>query len=167
MKAIETSRLILRKPRKCDYKGLFSVLNDSALQTYIPTLYCETIDDVKEWIFFSTKYFNWPMDFALVIQEAQSQEIVGLLYAYSFDFKKLSLSYAIKPSKRRNGYMVEALKRFVKFLRKNNSIEEILFSIRNDNFSSISVMKKLCINQTAVSGNYLKYSLSLQDKLPF
>ena len=75
--------------------------------------------------------------------------------------------YVIKNNKRHNGYIVEALKHFIKFVYKNSTLKEISFSIRNDNVSSISVMKKLCINQTAVNGNYLKYSLSLQDKLPF
>ena len=167
MRAIKTNRLILRKPKKSDYKDLFAVLNDNILQTYIPTLYCGTIDEVKEWLFFNINYFVWPMNFTLVIQESEFQEIVGLIYAYSFDSKELSLCYVIKNNKRHNGYIVEALKHFIKFVYKNSTLKEISFSIRNDNVSSISVMKKLCINQTAVNGNYLKYSLSLQDKLPF
>ena len=73
MRAIKTNRLILRKPKKSDYKDLFAVLNDNILQTYIPTLYCGTIDEVKEWLFFNINYFVWPMNFTLVIQESESQ----------------------------------------------------------------------------------------------
>ena len=31
MRAIKTNRLILRKPKKSDYKDLFAVLNDNIL----------------------------------------------------------------------------------------------------------------------------------------
>lgn len=167
MKAIETNRLILRKPKKSDSKGLFSVFNDATLQIYIPTLYCSTMKDVKRWIDLTTHFFNMKMDFALVIQEINSKEIIGVIHAYSLEQTKLSISYVIKSDKRGHGYMVEAIKCLIKYLYNQDFFTEILFDIRYDNVASIAIMKKLKIPKVAIKENYFKYSLSLQNKLSF
>lgn len=167
MKAIETNRLILRKPKRSDSKDLFSVFNDDKLQIYIPTLYCNTINDVKRWIDLTTHFFNMKMDFALVIQEINSKEIIGVIHAYSLEQTKLSISYVIKADKRGHGYMVEAIKYLIKYLYHQAFFTEILFDIRYDNVASIAIMRKLKIPKISIKENYFKYSLSLKNKLPF
>ena len=164
METIKTDRLFLRQPQESDKDLLFSLLNDPKVQEFLAHIYCETISDVDEFIFL-TQLSDFESDFCFILENKESKEIVGLIEAYVTSDKILCISYAIKESARGNGFICEALKGFIIyiFLKKLN-ILFVEFSIRNDNNSSMNIMRKLNIPLYRQMLKYNSYRLSMQEK---
>ena len=164
METIKTNRLVLRQPQESDKDLLFSLLNDPKVQEFLAHIYCETISDVDEFIFL-TQLSDFESDFCFILENKESKEIVGLIEAYVTSDKILCISYAIKESARGNGFICEALKEFILyiFLKKLN-ILFVEFSIRNDNNSSMNIMRKLNIPLYRQMLKYNSYRLSMQEK---
>ena len=164
METIKTDRLVLRQPQESDKDLLFSLLNDPKVQEFLTHIYCENASDIDEFITLS-HLSDFESDFCFILENKESKEIIGLIEAYVTSDKILCISYVIKESARGNGFICEALKEFIIyiFLKKLN-ILFVEFSIRNDNNSSMNIMRKLNIPLYRQMLKYNSYRLSMQEK---
>ena len=164
METIKTDRLVLRQPQKSDKELLFPLLNDNKVQEFLSHMHCKSTTDIDEFITLS-HLSDFKSDFCFILETKETKEIVGVIEAYVTSDNILCVSYAIKESARGNGFICEALKEFIIYIFiKNLNILYVEFSIRKDNNSSISIMKKLNIPLYRNMLKYNSYRLSMQEK---
>lgn len=167
MENIKTNRLILRKPQESDAGLLFPLLNDKLIGEYIPHLSSQSSSEIKDFLYYARTLCDYKTDFCVMIEESESKDIVGLMEAFVLSNNTISISYAIKKRARGNGYMPEALRAFIQYLKNDTDIQAVEFSIRYNNSSSISIMEKLSIPFFKTAGTYIHYRLSLKEELPW
>ena len=164
MEIIITDRLVLRQPQKSDKDSLFSLLNDYKVQEFLTHIFCESISDINEFLFLS-ELSDFETDFCFILESKENKEIIGLIEAYVTSDNILCISYAIKESYRGKGFICEALKEFIIYVfQKNLNILFVEFSIRNDNNSSIHIMRKLNIPLYRKMMKYSSYRLTMQER---
>lgn len=162
---IETNRLILRKPNSKDIYGLLKILDDPKVKEFVPSFYLSTYEEVLSLL--EILKLADQNDIWLVLEEKTSKKLVGVLSAYRTSENLLPISYAALSSRRGEGFIPEAIKGLVSFLKSHFSCGTVVFAIRRNNISSKNVIKKLHIPFDYTRDHYNYYTLSLSEELPF
>lgn len=165
MEIIETDRLILRKPNLSDAKSLLPLLSDKDVKNFNRGLHRSTLQDIISYIEIVNTY-DYPMDICLVIELKKSKHIVGIIEGFVLE-NIFPISSACMKSERGNGYIPEATKAFIRYLQSNYHLDSVNFSIKKENESSKRVMEKLGITADLDEGDYISFSMSLKEELPF
>lgn len=160
MEIIETNRLILRSPCKKDTNLLLGVLNDEDAMKYIPGFFRTSYEDVLSFIEICETY-DYKNHFFYVLEEKASHTIVGVLDATKYE--TLYISYLCKKSRRREGFVSEALVAFSHYLINNSQYSTLAFIIDENNLASKSLIKKYGVQSIGKIDSYETYYLSLKD----
>lgn len=163
---IETDRLILRKPNEKDIYPLLKIVNDPKVKEFVPAFFMENYRDVLNFLDVS-KLADSDDDFYFVLEEKSSKTLVGILSVYRTLDNFLPISYAALSSRRGEGFIPEALKGFISFMKSHSFHGTVWFAIRRNNLSSKKVVEKLHIPFDHTREHYNYYSLSLSEELPF
>lgn len=138
-KRLETERLIMRPFEKSDANRYFEITRDFAVRNYVPNACPETLEEAIDDI---ERYYSkgdWIHDFYIVLEDKESQDIVGALIACEDVFKRYDMSIITAKEYRKMGYMTEALEAFRKLVEK----KILIFSIERDNIPSLKTVEKL------------------------
>ena len=142
---IETERLILRKPKKEDWKSIFEAcqLKNFSKQTKrIPHPFMKK--DAK--IFLKKALKKWKnKEYAFFIELKSERKVIGIIYLEDIRlFSKTAETISwINPKYQRKGYVLEAKIAVNDFAFNELGLRKILSYIFSENKASIEVQKKM------------------------
>lgn len=139
----ESSRLIIRKWKKSDYKDLFEYAKDEELTKYLTWQSYTDVQQAKDRIeAVMARYSENGMvnDYAIELKE--NHKVIGSIGVVAYDEKCngiLEIGYVLSSKYHGNGYMTEALKAVLRFIRDNNMANriEIKCDVLNEKSSSV------------------------------
>ena len=153
---ISTERLTMRPFGIEHLNEFYNILQEDKILKYLPGVYSSNIEEVKEniEIYQNGDFIN---DFYFVIESKKDKSIVGGLICVRTTSNVYDMSYFIKKSQRRQGYMYEALNAFCNALKANNKQVTIYFTVRRDNYESLALVRKIGATLVLQDSNYLKF----------
>lgn len=161
---LRTETFILRELKTSDKKELFPLLNRPEVYKYIPGIYLTTLDDIEH-IFILA---NLNRNIFCIIEDINSQKIIGIIFASIVSNENAKVSYLISECMRGKGIMPKALKLFIRYLYIKKIVKTVYFYINVTNTSSVKVIQKLNIPiQYSENDDCLISYLSLEKELPF
>lgn len=146
-----------------DKEKLFLTLNDEEVKKHIPVLYAKKIENIDTIIDIANS--NDVIFF--VIEDKQTNELLGIILAYKHFVNTAICTYLIRKEYRGNGIIYYALKMFIKYLYSIKFSKAITFQISADNSSSLRIMEKLNIPFNYFAGINMYYELSLEKEPSF
>ena len=143
------------------------LLHDKAILEYLSYIACEEVEEV-----FGFVYMNQGDQLFFIIEDINSGEFIGIIKGMQSDISKrgLELCYFCEESHRGKGYIVEALKAYIKYVKSNfKQFDTMYFYIRHDNVASQSVMEKLGAKPidsiiTPINEYFLLYAINLKEE---
>ncbi len=157
---IETEQLLLRPIEIKDANALFNYRSDAIankFQGFIP----KNLEDVYEFINKTTTEFNiiesW---FQLVIEERNSNQIIGDIGVHFIDEHQVELGITLAKIQQGKGFATEALKVLITYLIEKLNKHRITASIDPENTSSIKLFERLGFRKEA----HFKESLLINGK---
>ena len=161
-KVLKTDNFILRELNYSDTEELYLICSQIDIKYYIPGFYANSIEDINHFFALGN------LDNSLLLEiENSDKKIIGIIYAYidnNCNFAKIT--YLLDNAEKGKGIMTEALKLFINFLYNSKIVNNVIFDIKVNNTASIHIMKNLNIPYST-DEDYLKFHLSLAQKLPF
>ena len=135
---IETERLNLTPFRREDSKDYFEIIRDEAIKKYVPYASAYTIESTESHIALYEKgdFIN---DFYIAIRLKKSKKIIGAIIAVRMSHCNLDISYLVHKDYRNQGYMTEAMKAFIQYLKFSDISGNMIFTIEDGNSISRSV----------------------------
>jgi len=156
---IETEQLLLRPIEIKDTNALFNYRSDAVankFQGFIP----KNLEDVYEFINKTTTEFNivesW---FQLVIEERNSNQIIGDIGVHFIDEQQVELGITLAKIQHGKGFATEALKVLITYLFEKFNKHRIIASIDPENTSSIKLFERLGFRKEA----HFKESLFINE----
>ena len=162
---LETKRLILRKPRKSDWKDIVEGINDLNIAKYlvkVPFPYKK--NDAEEYIIRTLK--NWAEKekekYSFLIELKSEKKVIGgiTLHNLSKQHKTAMTGAWINKKFQRKGYITEAKIILHDFAFKKLKLRKIETEVSTKNKSSNAAIKKLGFKLEGVSR---KTAISLAD----
>ena len=157
---IETEQLKLRPIEIKDANALFNYRSDAVtnkFQGFIP----KNLEEVYEFINKTTTEFNiidsW---FQLVIEERNSNQIIGDVGVHFIDEQQVELGITLAKIQQGKGFATEALKGIIDYLFNKLNKHRITASIDPENTSSIKLFERLGFRKEA----HFKESLLINGK---
>lgn len=138
---IQTKRLTLRPFIDEDIKWYYEITQNDEFKKRLIGLEAQNLDDAKAHIDIF-KSGNFQDDFYYVIENKQGNAI-GIIIAVRMSGNIVDVSYFLLEEYRHNGYMLEALKRFIQKVKAEVEVYTFRMVIDEDNISSLNVVKKI------------------------
>lgn len=143
------------------------LMHDEAVFKYLSVIACDEVEEV-----FGFVYINQGDQLFFIIEDINSGEFIGFIKGMQSDISKrgLELCYFCEESHRGNGYIAEALKAYIEYIKSDfKRFDNMYFYIRSDNEASKSVMRKLNVNpidRVKKPGDecFLVYSINLKEE---
>ncbi len=115
---LETKRLCIRQFTPDDYEGLVSKLNDAFPEEDYPLF----------------NYFKERDVSCLSLQLQEPPQIIGYIFLRAFEKdNEIECFYALFPRYLRNGYTIEALRKFFEYIFSNSNFVKILAYVEQGN----------------------------------
>ena len=138
---LESERLRIRRFKLADAAEYFKMTRDPLIQEYVPFACENSLEETQEVILNYYSSCDCTYDFFLVIEEKETQKLVGAIIAISLtSYNFLEVSILTEQSSRRKGYMYEALCTFKDAFEPST---KLLFVIEKDNIASLNTVTKL------------------------
>jgi RimJ/RimL family protein N-acetyltransferase len=146
---LETDRLILRNFVKEDKDDFYIISRDPKIYETLPEDHMYSMDEISEIIdWFIYQYDNNTLKnipkFPLAIILKNEQKLIGDIGIghYSNDKSKMELFYFINSNYWNNGYVSEAVKIFLKYVKENELAISLLGTVVSKNIASIKILMK-------------------------
>lgn len=143
-KELLTERLVLRYPKKSDYQAEFEFLSNKDNFPYADYFIAKHMDDVRSYF---QRMLKNQLDTSLfwMISLKDTLEPIGTLSAWNVDFSEMTIEfgYSLFPKYRGKGYMQEAIKVAISFLKKSNHFYKFDIWTDSNNTESLKLPKKL------------------------
>jgi len=136
---IRTERLILRPFFKNDIEWYYEMVEDKEFRKRLPGLAADGVEEAK-WnmkIFTKCDFTN---DFYYVITDKECNAM-GIIVAVRVTKMIIDVSYFLNKEYRHNGYMQEALKKFITEARSCNPMYRFRMIVAPDNIASLKVLR--------------------------
>lgn len=137
---IKTDRLVLRPFKLSDADSYFAMTRDRAIREYVPYACADSIEETREDI---SKYYSkgdLKHDYYLVIESKETHQMIGALIITQNANQEFEFCMMIAKERRRQGYITEATKAFIKILPAKSVL---IWKIREDNIASLQAISKL------------------------
>jgi ribosomal-protein-alanine N-acetyltransferase len=164
-----TDRLIVRKWEESDTKDLFEYCSDPEVTKYLTFPTYRSKDDALARIHamhqayeqYCAGHKDTNIDFAIELKS--EGKVIGSVGFVGYKSDVLELGYVVNPKYQGQGYMTEALKGMLQYIRKHNLAKRIEAKFDSDNAASGKVMEKagmkfLEIRSKAICNNTNKHT---------
>ncbi len=142
------------------------LMHDKAVFEYLSVIACEEVEEV-----FGFVHINQGDQLFFIIEDINSGEFIGFIKGMQSDAKRgLELCYFCEETRRGKGYIAEALKVYIKYVKSNfKQFDTMYFYIRHDNVASQSVMGKIGAKPidsiiTPINEYFLLYAINLKEE---
>lgn len=143
------------------------LMYDKAVFEYLSVIACEEVEEV-----FGFVHINQGDQLFFIIEDINSGEFIGFIKGMQSDVSKrgLELCYFCEETRRGKGYIAEALKVYIKYVKSNfKQFDTMYFYIRHDNVASQSVMGKIGAKPidsiiTPINEYFLLYAINLKEE---
>ena len=140
---VETERLIIRNFDLKDSDTLFEFFSDKDS--------CYFDGGYEPYVGKNSDYYGLMADFAndktrYVVVQKDTDEVIGMIHLTIHNDRAvevMEIGYTINPSKRRNGYAMEATKAMVNYLLNTLNLDMIIAGILEENVISLRMIEKL------------------------
>ncbi|SEC71647.1 Protein N-acetyltransferase, RimJ/RimL family [Maribacter dokdonensis] len=140
-KNIETERLIIRPINLTDSKFIIELVNSEGWLRFIGNRNISNDDDAEKYI---QKILDSPNFYYSVFQLKTTKEPLGIVtFLNRADHKFPDIGFAMLPEYEKNGYTLEASRKYLDEMIKSNRYENIIAITIPDNQKSIKLLMKL------------------------
>lgn len=136
---IETERLRLRAFEIEDAEWFFKVTHNDEVRKYLVGAYTRSLNEAKNSIRDYYSKGDFIHNFYFIIENKENHERFGFLDITQGWHKELEVAMFMAKQHRRKGYMIEALKGFIKYLPAGSVLK---FCIDKENESSLIVTQR-------------------------
>lgn len=138
---METERLVITSPKINDAKAFMDIQNSNFVQKY-NCMKQISLEEAKRDII-----QNMDSNRVFFLYLKNTNTLIGAVFFSSDDLRygvrSLSLSYYLKESETKNGYMSEALRTLIPYVFESCQLEVLTCRIFSENKASISMIEKL------------------------
>jgi RimJ/RimL family protein N-acetyltransferase len=142
---LETPRLILRKPRKSDWKDIYEACQSKKITdfTFVPLNYKPK--DAKKFIEETQKSWKTKEKYLFVLELRKEKKVIGVLGIHRIDKRsnKAETVSWMNPKYHRKGYMFEAKLFFNDFVFKKLKLNRMETGVMAPNKASIATQKSV------------------------
>lgn len=157
---IETNRLFLREVNIDDASAIFNNwASDKEVTKYLTWNYHKNIETTKEILNIWVNEYKIKKVFRYGIVLKQTNELIGMIDVPGYDDGNPHIGYCLSRKYWNNGYMSEALGKFIEILF-NNGFKKLLIEACEDNIASNKVIQKCGFKFIKKEEQYFK----LKDK---
>ena len=137
------TNVTLKKIDECDLDKFYLIAKENRVKKFVKLFYPNDMQEAEKIIRMLSKNSDY-LAFAIL---DKNQRLVGVISGERKGNEIIEVSYFIGSRYRKNGYCIEAITLYEKYLQENTSIKEMQFQIDSSNKSSIDVMKRLNIKK--------------------
>ena len=140
-KNIETDRLIIRPINLTDSKFIIELVNSEGWLKFIGNRNISNENDAEKYI---QKILDSPNFYYSVFQLKTTKEPIGIVTFLNRSEQRFpDIGFATLPEYEKNGYTLEASRKYLDEIIKSNKYENIIAITIPDNQKSIKLLKKL------------------------
>ncbi|MBP0904975.1 GNAT family N-acetyltransferase [Mariniflexile gromovii] len=140
-KTIETERLIIRPLNLTDSKFIIELVNSEGWLKFIGNRNISNKEDAEKYI---QKILDSPNFYYSVFQLKTTKKPIGIVtFLHREEQKYPDIGFAMLPNYEKNGYTLEASKKYLDEILKSNTYENIIAITIPENQKSIKLLKKL------------------------
>lgn len=157
-KQIETKRLILRKIEKNDYINIYKNWTSDKITTrYLTWDIHASLEETKKYVEYKLEKNKKPYSFDWLIVLKETNEPIGEIEAVDVSLrdKLVTVGYCIGSKYFGNGYVLEALNEFIKYMFEEVKVDKIICCHISTNPNSGKVMAKAGMKKDGVLKGYL------------